>query len=101
MWIICQADYSHEKSSLIFSEKKNRNAYLEMLSATVVIFGLKVNQTNWPLVIKHINWVDNHQMIITTKYSSHHFTDYGAMQFNHFLIISLWELSVAKVTKPP
>ena len=76
------------KSQALFSQKKkNRNAYLEM-SATVVIFGLKVNQTNLPLVIKHINWVDNHQMIITTKYSSHHFTDYGAMQFNHFLIIT-------------
>ena len=28
-------------------------------------------QTKWPLVIKHINWVDNHQMIITAKYGSH------------------------------
>ena len=35
------------------------------------------NQTKWPLVIKHINWVDNHQMIITAKYGSHHFTGYG------------------------
>ena len=26
---------------------------------------------------KHINWVDNHPMIITAKYSSHHFTGYG------------------------
>ena len=32
---------------------------------------------NWPLVIKHIRWVDNHQMIITAKYGSHHFTGYG------------------------
>ena len=35
------------------------------------------NQTNWPLVIKHINWVDNLQMIITVKYGSHHFSGYG------------------------
>ena len=27
----------------------------------------------WPLVMKHINWIDNHQMIITAKYSPHHF----------------------------
>ena len=25
------------------------------------------NQTKRPLVIKHINWIDNHQMIITAK----------------------------------
>ena len=31
----------------------------------------------WPLVIKHNNWVDNHQMIITAKYGSHHFMCYG------------------------
>ena len=30
------------------------------------------DQTKWPLVIKHIIWVDNHQMIITPKYDSHH-----------------------------
>ena len=23
------------------------------------------------------NWVDNHQMIITAKYGSHHFSGYG------------------------
>ena len=35
------------------------------------------NQTKWLLVIKHINWVDNNQMIITAKYGSHHFSGYG------------------------
>ena len=30
------------------------------------------NQTKWPLVIKQISWVDNHQMNITAKYGSHH-----------------------------
>ena len=35
------------------------------------------NQTKLSLVIKHINWVDNHQMIITTKYGSHYFSGYG------------------------
>ena len=35
------------------------------------------NQTKWPLVIKHIKWVDNHQMIITAEYSLHHFSGYG------------------------
>ena len=35
------------------------------------------NQTKWPPVIKHINWVDNHKKIITAKYGSHHFTSYG------------------------
>ena len=58
------------------------------------------NQTKWQPVIKHINWVDNHQMIITAKYGSHHFTGIEKVQFNHFPIISLWELSVAMATKP-
>ena len=35
------------------------------------------NQTKWPLVIKHIKWVENDQMIITAKYVSHHCTCYG------------------------
>ena len=26
---------------------------------------------------QHVNWVDNHLMIITAKYGSHHFTGYG------------------------
>ena len=30
----------------------------------------------WPLLIKHINWEENHQMIIIAKYGSHHFYDY-------------------------
>ena len=30
----------------------------------------------WPLVIKHIHWVDNHQIVITAKYGSHHMTGY-------------------------
>ena len=29
------------------------------------------------IVIKHIHWVDNHPMIISAKYGSHHFTGYG------------------------
>ena len=29
------------------------------------------------VVIKHIQWVDNHQMIITARYGPHHFSDYG------------------------
>ena len=44
------------------------------------------NQT-WPPVIKHINWVNNHQMIITAKYGSNHFTGYreSAIQpFSHY-----------------
>ena len=32
--------------------------------------------TKWPLVMKHTNWVDNHQMFITAKYGAHHFTGY-------------------------
>ena len=31
------------------------------------------NQTKWPLVTKHKNSVNNHPMIITAKYGSHHF----------------------------
>ena len=34
-------------------------------------------------------------MIINAKYGSHHFSGYEKMQFDHFPIISLWELSVA------
>ena len=34
------------------------------------------NQTKWPLVIKHINWIDNHQIAITAKYDSQPFTCY-------------------------
>ena len=34
------------------------------------------NRTKWPLVIKHINWVDNHPMIISAKYSLNHFNGY-------------------------
>ena len=50
---------------------------------------------------KHINWVDNHQMIIAAKCGSHNFTAYGEKKhFNNFPIISLWELSVAMATKP-
>ena len=36
-----------------------------------------VDQTKWLLVMKRTNWVDNHQMIMTAKYGSHHFTGYG------------------------
>ena len=35
------------------------------------------NQTKWPPLIKHMNWADNHQMIITAKFGSHHFNGYG------------------------
>ena len=56
-------------------------------------------QTKWPLVIKHINWVDNYQMIVTAKYDSHYITCYGENAINHFLTISLWDLSVAIATK--
>ena len=35
------------------------------------------NQKIWLPIIKHINWVDDHQIIITAKYESHHFTGYG------------------------
>ena len=35
------------------------------------------NQTKWPLLIKHRNWVDIHQMIISAKYGSDHFNGYG------------------------
>ena len=45
------------------------------------------NQTKWPLVIKHTNWVDNHLMIITAKYGSHHFICYGEnaiKSFSHY-----------------
>ena len=45
------------------------------------------NQMKWPVDMKDINWVDNHQMIITAKYGSNHFTGYGenAIQpFSHY-----------------
>ena len=46
---------------------------------------METKQNHQSLVIKHVNWVDTHPMIITAKYG------YGTekMQFNHFLIISL------------
>ena len=37
-----------------------------------------------------IHKLDNHQMIITAKYGSHHFTGYGENAFNHFPILSQW-----------
>ena len=40
-------------------------------------FSVAMATKQWSLVIKYINWVDNHPMIITAKYGSHHFTDYG------------------------
>ena len=39
-------------------------------------FAMETKQ-KWSLVIKHINWVDNHQLDITAKYGSYHFTSYG------------------------
>ena len=44
----------------------------------------KKKKKKWALVMKHINWVGNHQAIITAKYGSHHFTGMEKMQFNHF-----------------
>ena len=62
---------------------------------------LPLQPNKWPLVIKHINWVDNHQMIITAKYGLHHFKWlWKKMQISHFPIVSLWEISVAMATKP-
>ena len=52
------------------------------------------------MTMKCTNWEENSQMIITAKYDSHHITGYEEMQFNHFSIISLWEISVAMATKP-
>ena len=46
------------------------------------------NKTKWPLVRKHTNWVDNHQMIITSKYGSHYFMCYGEnaiWPFSHYV----------------
>ena len=48
-------------------------------------------------VMKHTNWVDSHPMIITARYGS---LVMKKMQFKHFFIISLLELSVAMSTKP-
>ena len=41
MWIVCQADDSHEISRLVFFEKLKK--YFKMSSAAVVIGALKVN----------------------------------------------------------
>ena len=49
-------------------------------------------QTEMPVVIKHINWVDNHQMIMTANLF--HITSL-VMEKRHFPITSLRELSVA------
>ena len=45
------------------------------------------NQTKWPQVIKHINWVDNHQMIIKMA----HITSV-VIEKMHFPIISMGAL---------
>ena len=42
--------------------------------------------------MKGTNWVDNHQMIKTAKYIT--LLVMKKIQFYHFSIISLWELSV-------
>ena len=47
------------------------------------------NQTKQSLVITHKYWVDNHQMIITAKYDSHHFTGYGQNAILPFSHISM------------
>ena len=77
--------------------------YLNESSSLLVLYKFPNcigNQIEWPLVIKHINWVDNHPMIISAKYGSHHFTGYRENAFlTIFPIISLWELPVAMATK--
>ena len=40
-----------------------------------------------PVVFRHTSWVDNHLMIITAKYGSHHFSGYGEnaiKSFSHY-----------------
>ena len=37
-------------------------------------FNVAMETEQWPLVMKCTNWVNNHQMIITAKYGSYHFT---------------------------
>ena len=56
---------------------------------------LPCQPNKWPLVIKHMNLIDNHRMIITAKYGLHHSTCYE----ENAIIISLWDLSVVIATK--
>ena len=70
-----------ELSVAMETKPRARSVVLKDLSFKK-FFNVKFNvamgsQTKWPLVIKHINWIDNHQMIITAKYGSHHFKGYG------------------------
>ena len=53
-----------------------QNGLLSLLLQISYFETLPWHQTKWLLVIKHMHWVDNHQMIITAKYGSHHFTGY-------------------------
>ena len=46
MWIVCQADDSHEISRLVFFEKLKKK--LKMLSAAVVIGALRVKKKFQP-----------------------------------------------------
>ena len=56
-----------------------------------------INQTKWPLVIKHINWDDNHQAIINVKC---HITSRVKEKCNlTVLSLYLWDLSVVTATK--
>ena len=57
------------------------------------------NQTKWPLVINHINWVDDHQTVITAKYGTIPSLVIEKKHFIHFPIISLWDLSIVIATK--
>ena len=55
MWIVCQADNSHEMSRLVFSEnkkKKKKKKKKKMSSAAVLIGTLRVKISNETCVIK-------------------------------------------------
>ena len=50
-------------------------------------------QTELPLVIKHINWIDIHLMIIAAKYGSHYFSGYGenaTKSFSHYKSVGVF-----------
>ena len=44
---------------------KNLLSLLVLHKFPTLNFAMATKQTKWPLVIKHIKWVENHQMIIT------------------------------------
>ena len=55
MWIICQADDSHEMSRLVFSEKKKKKKKKKMSSAAVVTGTLRVQYILQYLIIDYIS----------------------------------------------